>query len=181
MPEFHIIKQQNLQLGCIPACAASVLEYHAIEGNWNEAGILQMWAIPNGSGFERLKTFLQQDGRLPGWTTVIKGRADVDLGAFLRQERQPEGNPVLFAINQGQHNPDTVWLSPRPRGTTVLCLIRGPNVQMPASFGTISSAQFGRATFSTSSKLLELQMRVARHITRPTTTLPLLIGYVKSN
>lgn len=129
MPEFHIIKQQNLQLGCIPACAGSVLEYHAIEGNWNEAGILQMWAIPNGSGFERLKTFLQQDGRLPGWTTVIKGRADVDLGAFLRQERQPEGNPVLFAINQGQHNPAHCVVITEAKGDH--CLVFDPWPERP--------------------------------------------------
>jgi ABC-type bacteriocin/lantibiotic exporter with double-glycine peptidase domain len=58
---FHIIKQQHPQ-GCIAACAASVLHFHQLPGNWTEAGLLAYGQEQGASGFEKLRNYLR---RLP--------------------------------------------------------------------------------------------------------------------
>lgn len=99
---FTIIKQAHKQMGCIPACAASVMQFHQIRGLWIEACILNMYLHPQGSGFDTLKSFLERIGLPDGWRVQIVG-SDIDFKAFVLQKNSA-GIPLLCPINQGEGN-----------------------------------------------------------------------------
>ena len=105
MPNFTIIKQRNRPGGCIPACAAGVLRFLQVPGDWTESYILNMYSQNlRGSGFEILKQFLEQLQGLSQWNITIKKSNEIDLKTFLL-EQQENNNPVLFPINRGPELP----------------------------------------------------------------------------
>lgn|GEM_PF-4704102 len=101
MKPFFILKQQDRILGCIPACAASVLNYLAIPGCWSEQIILQMYQNPpSPNGFHTLKNFLQAKPGLTQWEISTAGR-EIDLKSFLLEKCGKE-TPVLLAESLGE-------------------------------------------------------------------------------
>jgi hypothetical protein len=83
--QLQIIKQQNRD-GCIAACAASVLRYHQIPGNWTEAGIIAYLNEPGPSGFQKLRNYLRRQPDFAGWDALI-----VDVGARNLQDMEGDG------------------------------------------------------------------------------------------
>jgi ABC-type bacteriocin/lantibiotic exporter with double-glycine peptidase domain len=99
---FQIIKQ-TIADGCIPACAASVMRYHKISGDWNEPFIYKMYKSQHQlSGFDTLKLFLENNGLPSDWNTKIVGKP-INFKQFL-VEKNALNIPVLCPINQGPGN-----------------------------------------------------------------------------
>lgn len=93
---FRIIKQQHPQ-GCIAACAASVLRYHQIPGNWTEARLLAYGQEPGASGFEKLQNYLRGQPEFAGWDAVIAEAGAKSLRDFATDIVQNHG-PALMPV-----------------------------------------------------------------------------------
>lgn len=99
---FTIIKQLHPGAGCIPACAASVMQFHHIRGNWTEDCILDMYLQQKDSGFATLKSFLDRVGLPDGWTVQI-GDANANFKQFV-VDKNSGAVPLLCPISQGEGN-----------------------------------------------------------------------------
>jgi ABC-type bacteriocin/lantibiotic exporter with double-glycine peptidase domain len=93
--EFKIIKQQDQGLGCIPACAASVLNYLQIRGGWTESEILGMYWQKhlNTLGFELLKNFLEKQNILGNLQIHIEAVSENFRELILQKNKR--GIPIL--------------------------------------------------------------------------------------
>lgn len=114
--QFHIIKQQDPR-GCIPACAASVLDYHRIPGNWTEAALLGYGQEQGASGLEKLRTFLRRQPDFAGWDAEIPDAAGRNLRDFLTDVVGTHG-PALMPVH-GNPAHCVVIISPDQTGAVV--------------------------------------------------------------
>ena len=119
---FTILKQQDGTHGCIPACAASLLRYHAIpKSDWSEAGLLAMYLHPLGTGFDTLKQYLdQQPEILNDWEVVIDSCSGPDLQGIASAVVGKHG-PALIPLNQGAGNAAhcVVLIEPDDKGAVI--------------------------------------------------------------
>lgn len=95
---FQIIKQ-TIKNGCIPACAASVIKFYGTLGDWSEHTIYNMYKMYNGSGFDILKQYLENNVLSDEWAVSIAGK-DANLREFIF-EKNSSNIPLLCHINQG--------------------------------------------------------------------------------
>lgn len=98
---FTILKQIH-PFGCIPACAASVMQHLQIPGNWTEMNILNMYNNPQGSGFDTLKIFLEQNGLPIEWGIQLADNK-VEFKTFII-DKNLSNIPLLCPVNQGPNN-----------------------------------------------------------------------------
>ncbi len=98
---FLIIKQSHID-GCIPACAASVMQYYQIPGNWTYNFIYDnMKLYPGTADFDKLKSFLRGNGLPEDWDIQTTGR-EIDFKQFIVAKNNSD-IPLLCPI-QGDNN-----------------------------------------------------------------------------
>lgn len=96
---FSILEQQDKKSGCIPACAASLLRWHAVgKKDWKEAELMAMYKHPATTGFDTLKNFLAIHPDAKGWEVVVSEAGTKGLKEFAT-ETVTEYGPALMPVN----------------------------------------------------------------------------------